>query len=178
MPIQAVTLALRDLMLQAMHAAPGVPPQSFSVHVGAPDAGRSGDELILFLLRINPDAELRNAGHAGPGASGADAPLPLELHYLVAAGSPANPASTEGLTRLGQAIGAIESASPLSVPSRQQDAVRLSLEPMTTEELSRIWGLFPNHACRSCFVFRAGPVWISTGRGSSPAPPVRAQGAG
>jgi uncharacterized protein DUF4255 len=177
MPIQAVTLAIRDLLLQALHAVRGIPANSFSVYVGPPDAGRMDDELILFLLRINPNADLRNADLARSGTAGPDAALPLDLHYLVTAGSPANITSTEGLTRLGHAIRAIESASPLSVPSHGQDAVWLSLEPMSTEELSRIWGLFPNYNCRTSFVFRAGPVWIESGRAAAPAPQVRTQGA-
>ena len=172
MPIQAVTLAIRDLLLQALHAVPGIPADSFSVYVGPPDAGRTEDELILFLLRVNPNGDLRNADLAGPGAGG-DAALPLDLHYLVTAGSPANVTSTESLSRLGHAIWAIESASPLSVPSHGQEAIWLSLEPMSTDELSRIWGLFPNFNCRSSFVFRAGPVWLSSGRAAIPAPPVR-----
>lgn len=176
MPLQAVTLAIRDLLLEALHAGRGIPPNSFSVYVGPPDAGRTDDELILFLLRINPNAELRNADYARPGA-GADAAIPLDLHYLVTAGSPANMTSTESLARLGQAIRTIESASPLSVPSHGQDAVWLSLEPMTTDELSRIWGLFPNFNCRSSFVFRAGPVWLAAGGKAAPAYPVLAQGA-
>lgn len=176
MPIQAVTLALRDLLLEALHAERTIPRNSFSVYVGPPDAGRTDDELILFLLRINPNGDLRNADHARPGAGG-DAALPLDLHYLVTAGSPANATSTESLTRLGDAIRAIESASPLSLPHKGQNAVWLSLEPMSTDELSRIWGLFPNYNCRSSFVFRAGPVWIESGRAAAPALPVRAQGA-
>jgi len=171
MPIQAVTLAIRDMLLDALHAARGIPPNSFSVYVGPPDAGRTDDELILFLLRINPNGELRNADQARAG--GADAAIPLDLHYLVTAGSPANATSTDGLTRLGHAIRAIESASPLSVPGLGQDAVWLSLEPMSTDELSRIWGLFPNYNCRSSFVFRAGPVWIESGRTAVQAAPVR-----
>ena len=172
MPIQAVTLAIRDLLLLALHADSSIPPNSFTIYVGPPDAGRTDDDLILFLLRINPNAELRNADLARPGATGADAALPLDLHYLVTAGSPANVTSTEGLTRLGDAIRAIEAASPLSVPSHGQDAVWLSLEPMSTDELSRIWGLFPNYNCRSSFVFRAGPVWIRSSRPATLAPPV------
>lgn len=175
MPIQAVTLAIRDLLLHSLHAVPGIPPNSFSVYVGPPDAGRTDDELILFLLRINPNGDLRNADQARPGGGG-DAALPLDLHYLVTAGSPANVTSTEGLSRLGHAIRAIEAASPLSVPGYDRDSVWLSMESMSTDELSRIWGLFPNYNCRTCFVFRAGPVWIRPGRPVASAPRVRAQG--
>jgi hypothetical protein len=46
------------------------------------------------------------------------------------------------------------------LPLFHQDAVWLSLDPMSSEELSRVWGLFPNFNCRTSFIFRATPVWI------------------
>jgi hypothetical protein len=177
MPIQAVTLAIRDLLVEALNVTPDVPPGSFTVFVGSPDAARSDDDLILSLLRINPDGELRNAGRAARGVGVGESALPLELHYLVTAGAPVNDASTDGLIRLGQAILAIEGASPLSVPSSGQDAVWLSLEPMSNDELSRIWGLFPHYTCRPSFIFRAAPIWLEPGRISVPAPQITAQGA-
>jgi hypothetical protein len=172
MPIHAVTVAIRDLLLEELHATPDVPPGSFSVYVGSPDAGRTDDDLILTLLRVNPDGEQRNAGLARRSGSGAEASLPLELHYLVTAGAPVNQNSTDGLIRLGQALVAIEGGSPISVPSSGQDAVWLSLETMSTDELSRIWGLFPNYNCRPSFTFRAAPIWLDSGRHAVPAPQV------
>jgi len=80
--------------------------------------------------------------------------VPLDLHYLLTTGSDA-PASPQGLSRLADAIRAIEAASPLVVPEAFQATVWLSLLPMTTDELSRIWGLFPNENCRTSIAFRA-----------------------
>jgi hypothetical protein len=175
MPIRAVTNKIRDLLTAALHlpddgtgSAPGDPPEpnSYSVYVGPPDADKAADELILFLMRITPNGELRNAERWRPGSDPTKPPeryepaVPLDLHYLVTSGSPDNVEFDYGLTRLGRAIQAIESASPLSLPHFHQEAVWLSLEPLSSEELSRVWGLFPNFNCRTSFIFRASPVWI------------------
>ncbi|MDB5693513.1 MAG: hypothetical protein JWO81_2576 [Alphaproteobacteria bacterium] len=178
MPIQAVTLAIRDLLVAALHDQANVPANAFDVYVGPPDAAASNSELVLFLLRITPNAELRNAERTHRPAKlidplqRFDLAVPLDLHYLVTGGSPKNANAKEALTRLGHAIRAVETGSPISVPSLYQDAVWLSLEPMTSEELSRIWGLFPSFNCRSSFIFRASPVWIDPRAPVTPAPPV------
>jgi hypothetical protein len=178
MPIQAVTFAIRDVLLAALHEGTGLPPNSFAVYVGPPDVDRPQDELILFLLRITPNGELRNAERVrrSPNplvaAQTFEPAVPLDLHYLVTAGSPANATAGEALHRLGRAIMAITQASPLSVPSHFQDAVWLSMESMTTDELSRIWGLFPNFNCRTSFVFRASPVWLDPSQPVHAAEPV------
>ncbi len=183
MPIQAVTEAIRDLLTDALHQAVNVPPNTFTVYVGPPDADEDKDELILFPMRVTPSADLRNADRVRPFALPGDPPgpppprtvapaVPLDLHYLVTAGSPQNGTPADGLRRLGVAIRAIEAASPIALPAFHQEAVRLSLEPLSTDELSRIWGLFPNFNCRTCFIFRASPVWIDPTAIALPAPPV------
>ena len=183
MPIQAVTEAIRDLLLDALHQAVNVPPNTFTVYVGPPDADEDKDELILFPMRITPSADLRNADRVRPFALPGDPPgpppprtvapaVPLDIHYLVTAGSPQNSTQADGLRRLGVAIRAIEAASPIALPAFYQEAVRLSLEPLSTDELARIWGLFPNFNCRTCFIFRASPVWIDPTAITLPAAPV------
>lgn len=183
MPIQAVTEAIRTLLTTALHQAVNVPPNTFTVYVGPPDADEDEDELILFPMRVTPSADLRNADRIRPFALPGDPPgppptrrvapaVPLDLHFLVTAGSPQNSTAADGLRRLGVAIRAIEAASPLALPAYFQDAVWLSLEPLSTDELSRIWGLFPNFNCRTCFIFRASPVWIDPVRIAMPAAPV------
>lgn len=170
MPIRAVTEAIRDLLSAALHERPTPqlphPPNTFQVYIGPPDADQDKDELILFPMRVTPSAESRNAERVRRFPKITDPPrrldmaLPIDLHYLVTAGSPQNTTHEDGLRRLGQAIRAIETASPISVPSAFQDAVWLSLEPLSSDELSRIWGLFPNFNCRTSFIFRASPIWI------------------
>lgn len=178
MPIQAVTEAIRDILTLALHQAVSAAPNTFTVFVGPPDVDKDEDELILFPMRVSPCADLRNADRVRPFPMASDptrmvAPaVPLDLHYLVTAGSPHNSSAADGLRRLGIAIRAIEAASPISIPNYFQEAVRLSLEPLSTDELSRIWGLFPNFNCRTCFIFRASPIWIDPLWVEQPAAPV------
>jgi hypothetical protein len=184
MPIQAVTEAIRDLMNATLHEAMQAPPNTFSVYIGPPDADQDQDELILFPMRVTPSAEARNADRIRAYPTRADPPrkidpaVPLDVHYLVTAGSPRNSTARDGLRRLGYAIQAIETASPISLPAFFQDAVWLSLEPLSVDDLSRIWGLFPSFNCRTSFVFRASPIWIDPLRIDAAAPPVIAHRAG
>jgi hypothetical protein len=177
MPIQAVTDAIRDLFTTALNNAAGL-SGICTVFVGPPDVENDDDELILFPLRITPNAVLRNGDRIRRFPTLADPPrrldaaVPLDVYYLVTAGSPQNTTAGDGLRRLGVAIQAIEAASPISVPAYFQEAVWLSLESLTTDELSRIWGLFPNFNCRTCFVFLASPVWIDPERIDEEALPV------
>jgi hypothetical protein len=183
MPIQAVTEAIRDLMNATLHEAMNAAPGTFSVYIGPPDADQDQDELILFPMRVTPSAEARNAERIRPFPTAADPPrriepaVPLDVHYLVTAGSPRNSTAKDGLRRLGYAIQAIEAASPISLPAYFQEAVWLSIEPLSIDELARIWGLFPSFNCRTCFVFRASPIWIDPLRVEAAAAPVISHGA-
>lgn len=182
MPIQAVTEAIRDLLSSALHerTPPQLPhpPNTFQVYIGPPDVDKDTDELILFPMRITPSAETRNAERVRRFPTIIDPPrrldmaVPIDLHYLVTAGSPQNSTQENGLRRLGQAIRAIQTASPISVPSVFQEAVWLSIEPLSSDELSRVWGLFPNFNCRASFIFRASPIWIDPLYVPDPAQPV------
>ena len=174
MAIDAVTEAIRALLEASLGHVPGGQQMAVNVAAGAP-AATGGAHLFLFLYLITPAPELRNADRVRPSPGPADPPrllkpaVPLELHYLVAAG----PAATDqGLGILADAIRVIEGASPVAVPSAAQAAVWLSLLPMTSDEMSRIWGLFPNESCRSSFAFRASPVWIDPRAPVAPAAPV------
>jgi len=165
MAIDAVTAAIIDRIKASLGNQQGVPADSFTVSFASPDEAASNADLVLFLYLITPDPDLRNAERRRPAPQAGDPPLlfapavPLELRFLVTtgAGAPSGPA---GLGRLAGAIRAVETASPLAVPSASQDAVWLSLVPLSSEEMARIWGLFPNENCRSSFAFRAAPVWI------------------
>lgn len=177
MAIDAVTKAIVDLLKASLGNAPGIPAGAFNITVGAPNDGAANADLVLFLYLITPAPELRNAERIRPFPGPLDPPqrlelaVPLELHFLLTLGVQ-SAASDQGLGRLGDAIRAIEGASPIAVPGMGQAAVWLSLLPMTTDEMSRIWGLFPNENCRSSFAFRASPVWIDPRLPAPVAPPV------
>ncbi len=140
-------------------------PGSIHVSLASPDAGGAHDDLVIFLYLVTPDPDLRNAERTRPYPDPGSPPrrfeqaVPLELRFLVTVGAGAPPGSS-GLGRLAAAIAAVETTSPLSVPAAFQPAVWLSLLPLGTDEMARIWGLFPNENCRTSFAFRAAPVWI------------------
>lgn len=175
MALDLVTTAIIDLLTGALRNSSSVPANALKISLASPDEGAADADLVLFLYLVTPAPELRNAERRRPWPGANDPPLrlepavPLELHFLVTVGQGA-PAGPAGLSRLADAIRAIESASPLVVPSAFQTGIWLSLLPLTSDEMARIWGLFPNENCRTCFAFRASPVWIDP----RVAPPVAA----
>lgn len=182
MSIHHVTAAIRKLLESSLvepeiwadeREETGLPADSpTDVYVGPPEPDKALDKLILFLMRITPTPELRNADRVRKDPRTPNEPpklfepaVPLDLHYLVTSGPPSagvvTPAPHDySLIRLARAIRSIEAASPIALPLYHQEAIRLSLDPMSTEELSRIWAMFPSANCRTSFVFRASPVWI------------------
>jgi hypothetical protein len=158
-----VTQALRARLLQALAAA-GDPGTVFVGPLDDPDA--QGASLILFLYRVTPNASLRNREHRVPS----DNPpppvlvfnnsLPLDLHFLVTVGT--RPGSSEEplLRTLGFAMRSMNLEPELAGAAVGHEMVHVSLEPLTTEETSRIWALFPVANYRTSIAYLATPVWI------------------
>lgn len=165
MAIDKVVDAIIDRIQTSLANQLNVPPGAVKVSLASPDAGAASDDLVVFLYLVTPDPDQRNAERMRPYPNPGSPPrrfeqaVPLDLRFLVTVGAGAPPGSP-GLGRLAGAIRAVETASPLSVPAAFQSAVWLSLLPLTTDEMARIWGLFPNENCRTSFAFRAAPVWI------------------
>ena len=161
--ILRVTKALRDRLTQALADA-GMPGTVFVGPLDDPDAG--GAALVLFLYRIIPSATLRNREHRVP--SNTPPPpvlvfrnaLPLDLYYLVTVGTTQGSSEETPLHWLGVAIQAIQSAPDVTGPDVNHEAVHLTVEPLTTDEASRIWALFPNANYRTSIAYLATPVWI------------------
>lgn len=161
--ILQVTLALRTRLNQALVAA-GDPGTVFVGPLDDPDA--QGASLILFLYRIIASATLRNREHRVP----ADNPpppfivfnnsLPLDLHYLVTVGTRAGSSEEPLLRTLGFAMCELNTNPDLVGAAVGQDTVHVSLEPLTTEEASRIWSFFPTANYRTSVAYLATPVWI------------------
>lgn len=174
MAIDKVTSAIMELLANAQINNSGT---QLKISLSSPDEDSGTSDLVLFLFVVTPAPELRNAERVRPFPTASDPPVrlepavPLELHFLVTVGQGA-PAGSKGLDRLTAAIRAIEEASPLAVPDAFQSAVWLSLLPLSSDEMARIWGLFPNENCRSSFAFRASPVWIDPTQAPVLAPPV------
>jgi hypothetical protein len=158
-----VTEALRERLKDALSSS-GVPGSVFVGPLDDPDAG--GAALILFLYRVVPNASLRNQEHRMP-ASGGSSPvvvfrqaLPLDLYFLVTVGTKPGSSEETLLAALGHAMQAMQIDPELTGPSVGHQSVHTSLEPLTTEEASRIWALFPNANSRTSIAYPP------TGRGS------------
>lgn len=160
--ILLVTEALRVRLNLAL-ASSGVPG---TVFVGPlDDADASGAALILFLYRIVPNASLRNREHRVP--TGGVPPvlvfqnsLPLDLYFLVTVGTTPGSSEETLLRALGFAMQSLQVDPNLSGPNVGHETVHVSLEPLATEEASRIWALFPTANYRTSIAYVASPVWI------------------
>lgn len=157
-----VTQAFRDRLIAALSKS-GVGGTVFVGPLDDADAG--GATLILFLYRVVPNASLRNREHivANPLP---DLPsvyrnsLPLDLFYLVTVGSVTGGSEETPLRALGFAMREIQNDPDLTGPDVEFQTVHLSLEPLSTEEASRIWALFPAANYRTSIAYLATPVWI------------------
>ncbi len=172
--ILRVTEALRARVEQALKAStvPG------TVFVGPlDDADSAGAALILFLYRIAPNPSLRNSEHrvasiGTPPVLVFKNSLPLDLYYLVTVGTTPNASEETPLRALGHVLQALHSAPELVGAAVGQETIRVSLEPLTTEEASRIWALFPTANYRTTIAYVATPVWLDPAEPAALAPAV------
>ena len=164
-----VTSALRARLETALtnSTVPG------TVFVGPlDDADASGAALVLFLYRLVPSPTLRNREHvvANPSPQPPTVfknSLPLDLYYLVTVGTVPNASEEIMLQALGFVMQEIQNDPELTGPVVNHQTVHLSLEPLTTEESSRIWALFHTANYRTSIAYCASPVWIDP-----PQPPL------
>ena len=173
--IARVTAALQVRLEAALVAA----SDTGKVFVGPlDDAESQAASLTLFPYRIVPNPSLRNTEHRVPSPVvpspyiiHRDA-VPLDLYYLISVG--ARPGAPRGplldvLGVLGYAIqelhsnpdlpGASESSGGTPI-SLEPDPVRMTMEPLTTDEIGRLWALFPTVNYRPSVAYVASPVWI------------------
>jgi hypothetical protein len=142
------------------------------------DPQAAGASLILFLYRIMPNASLRNREHRVPS----DVPPPpvvvftnslaLDLYYLVTVGTTSDHDESALLETLGGAMQALQLDPELIGPDVGYETVHISLDPLTTEETSRIWALFPTANYRTSIAYLASPVWIDPKVPTIAGPPV------
>jgi len=170
--ISRTTLALQRTLERALKEA----NQNGSVFVGPlDDVNAGGAALTVLLYRIVPNASLRNTEHRVPAPNPGAAPivflnsLPLDLYYLITVGK--GPGNGDQLLRvLGIAIAALNEFPHLV--ANAQDAVHASLEPLSTEEISRIWALFPTVNYRTSVCYVVSPVWVDPRAPSGVGPAV------
>jgi len=171
--VQLVTKALQDLLSPAL----GGP-----VYVGPlDDPQASGAKAVLFLYRVAVNPDLRNATHVLPPAVPGNPPvvfegsLPLDLFYLLTAGDAQAGGELDALATLGAAMQLLQASPNLTTSAVQGETVRVTLDPISSEEMSRIWALFPTANYRTSVVYLATPVWIDPTLPVSPAAPVTSE---
>jgi hypothetical protein len=172
-----VSSALKERVQQAYVAAGG---SGKGVYVGPlDDADAAGHKLILFLYRIAPNPSMRNSGHTV--ASGAPPPvsvtyrdaLPLDLHFLLTLGDASGEAADlEQLKFLGSALQHLQRNPILGGIDVEHEAVKVTLDPLSNEDMSRLWALFPTVNYRTSVSYLASPVWIDPRLPEAPAAPV------
>lgn len=158
-----VTAAL-TARLQSALAAAGIPGTVFVGPLDDPDS--AGAPLILLLYRMVPNASLRNREHrvldtgTPPQIVVHRDSLPLDLYYLITVGTRPGASEEPLLRALGYAIRELQSAPDLTGSIVDQETIHVSLEPLSTDEVSRVWTLFPAANYRTSIAYLASPVWI------------------
>jgi hypothetical protein len=145
--IYNVTIALRERLKVAVtgHGISG------NVFVGPPNEVSSGADLILVVYRNS---------------------LPFDLYFLVTVGATPAPGEEPLLRALGYTIQALQLDPNLVGMPVGQETIHVTLEPLSTEESSRIWALFPTANYRTSVAYVASPVWIDPPQPEIEAKPV------
>jgi hypothetical protein len=142
----------------------------------SPDA--AGASLILFLYRMMPNATLRNRERRVPAANPPPSvvtyrdSLALDLYFLLTIGTRPGVNAEPLLRVLGYAMRELQSDPNLVGSAVAHESIHVSLEPLSTEEVSRIWALFPTANYRTSIAYLATPVWIDPAQPFAPAQPV------
>ena len=138
------------------------------------DVSQTADlRLTLFLYSISPSAELRNELEIpGNTAFHGEISEPLDLHFLLTAFSPLTDATDRTLDEhllLGFAMrvffdNGILAGSTLRGNLPRDEELRLTLQPMSIEDLTRIWSVFPDSVLHASASFLLTPVRLLSTR--------------
>jgi hypothetical protein len=160
--VAAVTSTLQQMLLRVKNPQPGDPATDpelsgadvsvAPLHLARKD--EANNQLNLFLYQATYNAQLRNQDlpsqtHAGETGK---PPLALDLHYLLTAYG-ANSDEILAHRLLGWAMSllhdhaillpaALHAALAASDLDRQVERIRITPQPITTEEMSRLWTIF------------------------------------
>lgn len=156
--VAAVTLTLQAILGNGVTADPDLTDATVTtLPLDKARGSNNANQLNLFLYQVLPDAAWRNMNipsRVTPGETGTP-PLPLTLHYLLTAFGRDND-TTQPFSHqlLGRAmsvlydhalLGADEiraataTALPTSDLNRQVERVRITLQSLSLEEISKLW---------------------------------------
>lgn len=151
--------------------------------------GVSGNQINIFLYQAEPNAAWRNRDipiKVRPGETSLP-PLALNLYYLITAYGD-NDDDNQGHRVLGLAISLlndhsilspdeIEAALPQSDLNRQVERVRISLQPLSLDETSKMWSAFQTQY-RISMAYQVSVVLIESKLPTRSALPVLSRGEG
>jgi hypothetical protein len=187
--IAAVTATLRSLLATGV----GISEVTARPLDLARGNNGNGDQLNLFLYQALPDAAWRNRDmprQTKPNETGLP-PLPLTLYYLLTAYS-GDENDTSAHKLLGNAMGVLHDHPLLSAAEiknatsagsgledsdlhEQLERVRITLQPLTFEEISKLWTTFQTHY-RTSAAYQVSLVLIESKRPSKTPLPVLKRG--
>jgi hypothetical protein len=152
--IAAVTATLQAILGTAITADPDLNDTTVTaLPLDKARGGLTSNQLNLFLYQVLPNAAWRNIDmpkSVRPGETGMS-PLALDLHYLVTAFGRENDTSQPfDHHLLGKAMSVlydhallgpseIQTAFPGSGLESQPDRVRITLQPLSVEDISKLW---------------------------------------
>jgi len=150
------------------------------VHIGPPIGTELAGKKIsihLFHLQVNPEMRNQLRYSHPPDIAPADSPavlhdaLPLDLRFLITVlrDNPAN-ADPDELTLLGQIIQVLHAQPTLAGADMNGQVARVTPEPYPMEEISRVWGLFPQDVYRTSMVYLVSPVFVEASTVAAGAP--------
>lgn len=163
--------AIRDVgetLLELLRSNLNLQPDEIAL-LSPAEAQQHGVRLTLFLYSIAPVAELRNDMEI-PGMPGQGDVIsqPLDLYYLLTSFTPAQGQSLSDRALdshlvLGNAMrvffqNGTLSGSILRGSLPRDEELRLSLQPITVEDLTRIWEVFPENVLQASASYLVTPV--------------------
>ena len=197
--IAATTLTLQAILQSGIVSDPAdADLTDTTVTILPPDKARgnnNANQLNLFLYQILPNAAWRNMNlpsQVAPGETG-NPPLALTLHYLITAFGKDNDTTLPyGHHLLGKAMSIlydhallgpdeIRAATAATFPGsdldKQVERVRITLQPMSLEEISKLWtGLVTQY--RLSVGYEASVALIESTQAKKTPLPVLTRGAG
>lgn len=184
--ISEVSQALKHLLEKRM-----AKPHDLTVTIAPPDKSISnvnGYRLNLYLYQITEDGSMKNQDLPNRGHSGTygQPPLSLVLHYLLTVLSKnegdggSETEECEAQEILGDAMAVLNDNAiftrEIHLPGdtvNSRDRIRVSLQPMTLDEFSKIWTALPKANFRLSVAYSVSLVQIESRKPRQYPPPVR-----
>jgi len=184
-----MSTAIRDvsdtlIQLLRTEVGPSLPDPDLIALLSPAEASSIGVRLTLFLYSISPAAEYRNELEiAGASIDNLPISMPVNLYYLLTAFSPPQDPTNRSLDShllLGRAMRVFFDngtllGSLLKGDLPREEPLHVSLQPITVEDLTRIWSVFPETALQPSVSYLVTPVRLRAGRIREGAPVVSRQ---